>query len=128
MASDRNILEARADLLGQTVKRRAELTMRKMTEPKPPFMVEMSEIDQVRRYLSDRDSGNLKKMRESEGGPYRDEDVDRYVAWGERMTVKHAPKLILQEHTDKSGELHPGLQRILDQRQQGQRQPQEEME
>jgi hypothetical protein len=100
--SNRNPLERRAALLEQRVSRMSNMVTQMLTDPNPPFMVKMTDDEQLQRYIRDRQSGDLKTMRESNGGPYPDEEVDKYAAWGEHQLAEHLPAMVLNDHRDPS--------------------------
>ncbi len=82
------------------MERRTDALVRRLTEPAPPFRVPINEQDQVRRYLDLRESGGLAALRESRGGPQRDEDVDRYVARMEHLLAKLAPHMLIRQFSE----------------------------
>lgn len=98
--SRRNPLERRADLLKARMERRIDTLVTALTEPRPPFRVPVSEEDQVRNYLDLREQGQIGSLRERNGGPYSDEQVDKYVVQMERALVDLAPHMVLKPFQD----------------------------
>ena len=92
-----NPLDRRLAKLEQEYERRLKAMEARLFEPAPPFSVKMSEQDAFRKYLDDEQSGALYTMRESNGGWRRDEDVDSYCSWGERMRAKYMPATLLKD-------------------------------
>lgn len=92
-----NPLDRRLAKLEHEYDRRSASMERRLFEPTPPFSVKMSDQDAFRKYLDDEQSGALYTMRESNGGWRRDEDVDSYVSWGERMKARFAPEMLLKD-------------------------------
>lgn len=92
-----NPLDRRLAKLEHEYDRRSRSLENKLFSPAPPFSVKMSDQDAFRKYLDDEQSGALYTMRESNGGWRRDEDVDSYVSWGERMKARYAPSMLLKD-------------------------------
>lgn len=88
-----NVLQRRSDLLAAAIQDRVSTTYKALTEPEPAFRVKKPEADQVREYMGLVQSGGLRAMRQSSGGNYPDEDVDRYSAAMERLIPKYASDL-----------------------------------
>lgn len=91
----RNLLDRRADKLSDEMKRKENSVFQRLTDPAPAFQVRKNEIDALRDYMRVRaNPDGLKQLRSSFGGPYRDEDVDAYVAWGENAMAKYMPYMM----------------------------------
>lgn len=94
----RNPLDRRSQLLADTLERRTNKLFDYLVDAGPPGMVKKSPVNQVRDYIKMRDAGKIGEMRESMGGPYRDEDVDAYVGTMERELARHAPRVLLEDY------------------------------
>lgn len=99
MAAKENPLNRRAKLMEQEWERRSKSIEAMLFEPEPPFSVKMSEQDAFRKYLVDEQDGFFTTARESNGGHMRDEDVDAYSRWGQRMKAKYMPHILLRDLT-----------------------------
>lgn len=93
MAAATNRIERRSDLLADALTDRVNSTYKALTEPQPAWQARKSEWEQVRDYASQLQSGQLGLMRRSQGGPYDDAEVDRYVGHMERLVPKYTDKL-----------------------------------
>ncbi|MFN8525105.1 MAG: hypothetical protein U0821_18570 [Chloroflexota bacterium] len=100
MAEKLSTVERRANLLADRLQKRSERLVRRMTGTKPPFQVAMDEESQVRVYVRRLLAGELPMLRQSNGGPFDDAEVDRYVAKMERLLAKLAPGQLLQQYRD----------------------------
>ena len=100
MRSRVNTLERRSQLIADRLKRQINVLVDQLTQPEPPFQTRVHELDQLRVYLDREQAGQIGALRESQGGPYPDTQVDSYVAHSERLKAKHAPQLILQRHQE----------------------------
>lgn len=89
MSSSQNTVERRSNLLAAALKDRVKSAYTSLTEPVPAFRVAKPEADQFREYQALLNSGQLPSLRESNGGPYEDKEVDRYVAQMERLAPKY---------------------------------------
>lgn len=112
MARGENPLDRRARLLDKEWTRRAASIEKQLFEPAPPFAVKMSEQDAFRRYLVHKQDGFFLNARESNGGHMRDEDVDKYAAWGRRMEAKYTPHLLLRDLTNGEPEYNAIIEEI----------------
>ena len=92
-----NRLEHRRELLTETMTRRRAKLLEMLTEPQPYGMVKVHEVVQLRKYLALEAEGKIGALRESMGGPFTEEDVDRYVAAMEKLKAKHVPGVVLGE-------------------------------
>lgn len=93
-------IERRAERLAQRMERRTSALVTRLTEPAPPFKTRINDEDQLRKYLDLRESGGLKGLRESFGGPHADADVDRYVARMERLLAEKAPHMVIRSFSE----------------------------
>lgn len=100
MAGKSNVLERRRDLLAERVERRIDALTRLLVEPQPAFRVKLSPEDQLRRYLDMREAGTIGTLRQSQGGPYTDAEVDRMVQHMEREVAKAAPHMLIRDLQD----------------------------
>lgn len=94
MSRSQNTVERRSDLLAAALKDRVKSAYTALTEPVPAFRVPKSPHDQYREYVALVNSGQLPTLRESMGGPYDDNEVDKYVAQMERLAPKYAAGLM----------------------------------
>lgn len=100
MPAKENPLNRRAKLLEQEWERRSSALEQQLFSPEPPFSVKMSEQDAFRKYLVDEQDGFFVNARESNGGHMRDEDVDQYARWGQRMKARYMPHLLMRDITN----------------------------
>lgn len=92
-----NRLERRRDLLSETMTRRRDNLIEMLTLPTPYGMVKVDKVVQLRKYLALEAEGKIGALRESMGGPFPEEDVDRYVADMEKLKAEFLPQMVLGE-------------------------------
>ena len=73
-------MERRAQRVTEEFNRRVDVLHTQLVTPRPFGQVKVDEWDQLRRYLYDRDNGNLPKLREANGGNYSDALVEKAIA------------------------------------------------
>ncbi len=94
MSDSSNTIDRRANLLADALRDRVDSAFHSLTEPVPAFRVAKPPDIQIREYLALKNSGQLPSLRESMGGPYPDDQVDRYATAMERLAPKHLPSIM----------------------------------
>lgn len=94
MPESRNTIERRSNLLAAALKDRVNSAYQALTEPVPAFRIPKPIDIQVREYVALLNSGQLPTLRESMGGPYPDDQVDKYVASMEKLASKYMPQML----------------------------------
>lgn len=74
-------------MLAQRITRRKDLLVRALTTPRPSWHKKVPEDVQVQKFDEQVASGELLAMRQEQGGPFPDDQVDAYVA--QMLRLKH---------------------------------------